>query len=99
MSLRPINDFIVIEETPLKDTTEAGIILPQVAKDQFRQAHGTVKAVGPGKRKPDSEERIPLQVAVGDVVLFTPYSGNEHPDYPGLRLCRESEILLVMADA
>lgn len=74
MSLKPLHDRIVVEAAAKEEKTASGIILPDAAQEKPLQ--GTVIAVGPGKRA-DSGQVIPVDVNVGDVVLYGKYSGTE----------------------
>jgi chaperonin GroES len=74
--------------------TAGGIVLPETAKDNPQK--GTVLAVGPGDRDEDGK-RIPMDVQVGDTVLFAKYSGTEIK-YNGKKLLimRESDVLAIL---
>ena len=75
----------------LRRTTAGGIVLPETAKEKPQQ--GKVLAAGPGERD-DKGERIPLDVKVGDTVLFAKYSGTEvKMDGKKLLILRESDLL------
>lgn len=92
--LTPLGDrVVVLTDEPLAQT-KGGIVLPDRAQD--RPTRGTVAAVGPG-RLLDGGQRAPLQVAVGDRILFKPYEGQlvEHNETEWLVL-REAEILAVV---
>ena len=75
MKIQPLADHIVIEPLPIEEKTKSGILLPETAEKE-RPEQGTVIAVGPGKQT-DEGKVIPIQVKVGDVVLFTKYAPNE----------------------
>ena len=75
MQIQPLADQVVIQPLPAEEKTESGILLPETA-EQERPEQGTVIAVGPGKQT-DQGKVIPVQVKVGDTVLFTKYSPNE----------------------
>jgi chaperonin GroES len=72
--LKPLGDRIVVKPGPEEEVTTGGIVLPDTAKKKPQE--GTVVAVGPGKVL-ESGQRVPLEVAVGDVVLYTKYGGTE----------------------
>ncbi len=72
--LRPLHDKIIVERTEAKNTTEGGIVLPDVSKEKPRQ--GKVTAVGDGKLLNDGT-RAKMTVKEGDTILFAPYAGNE----------------------
>jgi chaperonin GroES len=77
MNLKPIGDRIIVRRHEAEETTAGGIILPDAAKNKPQR--GTVLAVGPGKVLKDGS-RKPLQLKVGDDVLFTTWAGNEFKD-------------------
>lgn len=74
MSIRPLQDRVLIKRLEEETTTSGGIIIPDSAKET--PAEGEVVAVGPG-RKDDNGKLVPMDVKVGDKVLFSKYGGNE----------------------
>jgi chaperonin GroES len=95
MKLQPLGDRVVVEREEAKGTTAGGIVLPDTAKDKPQK--GKVIAVGDGRVAKDGKRR-PLQVKVGDSVLFTSYAGEEFKmdgDNKVL-LMREDDILAVI---
>jgi chaperonin GroES len=72
--LRPLGDRIIVRPGPEEEITKGGIVLPDTAKKKPRE--GEVLAVGPGKLL-DSGERAPIEVKVGDVVVYSEYGGTE----------------------
>ncbi|MCW7752743.1 co-chaperone GroES [Desulfobotulus sp. H1] len=74
MNIRPLFDRIVVKRTEEAKKTQGGIIIPDTAKE--KPAEGTVIAVGAGRMN-DKGERIPMDIKVGDRVLFSKYGGNE----------------------
>ncbi|MEJ2668463.1 MAG: co-chaperone GroES [Deinococcales bacterium] len=74
MTLKPLGDKVVVEVIDEPQTTASGIVLPDTAKEKSQR--GKVLAVGPGKVL-DSGEREPMEVKVGDVVVFAKYGGTE----------------------
>src|SRR4051812_49848664 len=74
MKIRPLQDRIVIKRLEGESVTKGGIIIPDTAKE--KPIEGRVVAVGNGKIMKDGKHR-PLDVKVGDVVLFGKYSGQE----------------------
>ncbi len=72
--LRPLGDKIIVKPGKPEETTKGGIVLPDTARKKPRE--GEVLAVGPG-RLLDSGQRVPLEVKVGDVVIYTEYGGTE----------------------
>jgi chaperonin GroES len=72
--LRPLGDRIVVKPGPEEEVTKGGIVLPDSARKKPRE--GEVMAVGPGKVL-DSGERAPMEVKVGDIVVYSEYGGTE----------------------
>ena len=72
--LKPLEDRIVVQPLEAETTTASGIVIPDTAKEKPQE--GTVLAVGPG-RIDDNGNRVPLDVSVGDVVLYSKYGGTE----------------------
>lgn len=91
LTLKPLDDRIVVEPSDAEEKTAGGILLPDNAKQKPQQ--GKVVAAGPGKLN-DKGERMALAVKVGDTVLFGKYSGNE-VEVGGreLKILRESDVL------
>lgn len=73
MNIRPLRDHVVVRRKDEESTSAGGIVLPGSAKEKPNQ--GEVLAVGPGAVKDNGEVR-PMDVSVGDTVLFGPYAGN-----------------------
>jgi chaperonin GroES len=94
LKLRPLGDRVWVEPIEQEQTTASGIILPETAKE--KPMEGKVLAAGPGVRD-DKGERQPLDVNVGDRVLFAKYSGTEikHEGTKYL-IMRESDILAIV---
>ena len=74
MKLRPLDDRVVIKPLEAQDKTAGGIFLPDTAKEKPQE--GEVLAVGPGAFN-DKGERMPMDVAVGDKIIFSKYGGTE----------------------
>ena len=72
--LRPLGDRIVVKPGKEEEVTKGGIVLPDTAKKRPRE--GEVMAVGPGKLL-ENGQRVALEVAVGDVVVYSEYGGTE----------------------
>src|ERR1700679_3627964 len=85
--LHPLEDRIVVRPGESEETTASGLVIPDTAKEKPQQ--GEVLAVGPGRRGEDSGELIPLDVAVGDTVVYSKYGGTE--------ISVEGEDLLILA--
>ena len=75
MSLKPLDDRIVVEPNEAEQTTASGLVIPDTAKEKPQQ--GKVLAVGPGKRAENSGELIALDISVGQTVLYSKYGGTE----------------------
>ena len=74
ISIKPLEDRIVIHQVEAEQTTASGLVIPDTAKEKPQE--GEVIAVGPG-RVDDSGNRIPVDVKVGDVVIYSRYGGTE----------------------
>jgi chaperonin GroES len=94
LKLKPLGGRVIIEPIEQEEMTAGGIILPETAKEKPQE--GKVLAVGPGDRD-DKGARVPMDVAVGDKVLFAKYSGTEVKlDSRKLLIMRESDLLAVV---
>ncbi|HSO65386.1 MAG TPA: co-chaperone GroES [Ornithinibacter sp.] len=74
VSIKPLEDRIVIKSLEAEQTTASGLVIPDTAKEKPQE--GEVLAVGPG-RIDDKGNRVPLDVQVGDRVIFSKYGGTE----------------------
>ncbi|MHA3684316.1 co-chaperone GroES [Leucobacter sp. HY1910] len=74
VAIKPLEDRIVIKQVEAEQTTASGLVIPDSAKEKPQE--GEVVAVGPG-RVSDNGTRIPLDVAVGDVVIYSKFGGTE----------------------
>ena|SRR5437763_1297523 len=91
LSLKPLDDRVVLEPLEAEEKTAGGILLPDNAKQKPQQ--GKVVAVGPGKLN-DKGARVAMAVKVGDTVLFGKYSGSDvEVNSKEYKIVRESEIL------
>jgi chaperonin GroES len=72
-SLRPLEDRIVVQASEGEEMTSSGLVIPDTAKE--KPVEGTVVAVGPGRFEDGT--RVPLDVAVGDKVIYSKYGGTE----------------------
>ena len=96
MQFRPLHDRVVVKRIEAEEKTAAGIIIPDTAKEKPSQ--GEVIAVGPGGRD-ESGKLIPIDVQVGDRVLFGKWSGTEVKiDSQELLIMKESDIMGVLTD-
>ena len=75
MSLHPLDDRIVVRPGESEETTASGLVIPDTAKEKPQQ--GEVLSVGPGRRAENTGELIPLDVKVGDTVVYSKYGGTE----------------------
>ena len=74
VSIKPLEDRIVIKSLEAEQTTASGLVIPDTAKEKPQE--GEVLAVGPG-RIDDNGNRVPLDVTVGDKVIYSKYGGTE----------------------
>jgi chaperonin GroES len=74
VNIQPLEDKILVQANEAETTTASGIVIPDTAKEKPQE--GTVLAVGPG-RIDDNGNRVPLDVAEGDVVIYSKYGGTE----------------------
>ena len=72
-NLKPLEDRIVVQPSEEEETTTSGIVIPDTAKEKPQE--GSVVAVGPGRF--EDGERVPLDVSVGDKVIYSKYGGTE----------------------
>ena len=95
LKLRPLADRVVVEPIEHEETFAGGqLVLPETAKEKPQQ--GEVIAVGPGRADEDGD-RIPMEVAVGDRVLYAKYAGTEiKVDGNKVLILKESDILAVV---
>jgi len=75
MNLKPLDDRIVVRPNEAEQTTVSGLVIPDTAKEKPQQ--GEVLAAGPGRRSEQTGEIIPLDVKVGDTVVYSKYGGTE----------------------
>ena len=74
VNIQPLEDRIVIQQVQAEQTTASGLVIPDTAKEKPQE--GEVVAVGPGRFDEDGK-RIPMDVAVGDKVIYSKYGGTE----------------------
>jgi chaperonin GroES len=95
MKLNPLGDRVVVEPSEQEEKTPSGIILPETAKEKPQE--GKVVAVGPGKFDDEGKKRLPMDVKVGDTVLFAKYAGTEVKiNDKKVLILRESDIMAVV---
>jgi chaperonin GroES len=91
VKFQPLADRVIVQPIEKEEVTKGGIVLPDTAKE--RPQEGKVLAVGPGRLSEDGK-RIAMDVAVGDVVIYTKYGGTEiKVEGEELIILRESDIL------
>ena len=94
LKLKPLGDRVVIEPIERDEVTASGIYVPETAKEKPQE--GKVMAVGPGRRDEDGEY-IPMDVAVGDRVLYAKYAGTEVKlEDKKYLILKESDILAIL---
>ena len=74
VNIKPLEDRIVVKTLDAEQTTASGLVIPDTAKEKPQE--GEVLSVGPG-RIDDNGNRVPLDVAEGDIVIFSKYGGTE----------------------
>src|SRR6202020_2845836 len=96
MKFRPLHDRVVVRRLDAEEKTAGGIIIPDTAKEKLSQ--GEIVAVGPGGRD-EAGKLIPIDLQVGDRVLFGKWSGTEVKlDGQELLIMKESDIMGVLTD-
>jgi len=75
MNLQPLEDRIVVQASDAESTTASGLVIPDTAQEKPQQ--GEVLAVGPGRRSDQTGDIIPVDVSVGDTVVYSKYGGTE----------------------
>ena len=96
MNLRPLADRVVVRPLEREEVTKSGIVLPDTAKEKPQE--GLVEAVGNGRLNETSGKREPIDVSVGDRVIYSKYAGNEvKVDDVELLILSEKDILAVVS--
>ena len=91
MDVQPLGDRLIVEVLEEEEMTISGIVLPDSAREKPQR--GKVMAVGPGSRN-DQGEIVPMEVAVGDEIIFSKYGGTEvKVGLEDLLILRESDVL------
>jgi len=95
MAIQPLADRIVVKVLEAKEVTKGGILLPETAKEKPQE--GKVVAVGKGKPA-DNGQIVPLEVKVGDRILFAKYGGTEITNSEGeeLLIMKEEDVLAIV---
>ncbi len=96
MKLKPLEDRVIVKAAEEEEKTASGIVLPDTAKE--KPMKGEVLAVGEGKWDDEGKHRIPVDVKVGDKVIYGKYSGTEYKTTKGdeVLILRASEILAIV---
>lgn len=93
MNIKPLGDRVVIRVLEKQETTKSGIVLPEAAKEKSQE--GEILAVGSGELI--EGKRVPLEVKVGDKVIFSKYAGTEvKMDDQEYLILRQSDILAIV---
>ena len=74
-TIKPLEDRILVSPLDAEQTTASGLVIPDTAKEKPQE--GKVLAVGPGRFDEDGDKRIPLDVKVDDIVIYSKYGGTE----------------------
>lgn len=97
MNIKPLHDRVLVRRIEQEDKTAGGIIIPDTAKE--KPMKGEILAVGPGA-KDESGKVIPLDVKVGDIVIFTKWGGTEVKiEGEELLILKESDLIGIVTDA
>jgi len=97
VTLKPLADRLVVKPIDREEVTKGGIFLPDTAKEKPQE--GEILAVGPG-RLSEEGQRIPLDVKVGDIVIYSKYGGTElKSEGEEYMILRESDVLAIKVKA
>ena len=95
MALKPLEDRIIVKPGDAEETTASGLVIPDTAKEKPQQ--GEVLAVGDGRWDDEGKNRIPVDVKVGDVVVYSKYGGTEiTSDGQDLLILNARDVLAVV---
>lgn len=96
LKIKPLSDRLVVKPLEEEEVTPSGIVLPETAKEKPQK--GEILSVGPGARD-DEGKRIPMDVDVGNKILFAKYAGTEiKVDGDKLLILRESDVLAIIEE-
>ena len=96
MNLKPLGDRVVVKPVEKEEKTKSGIVLPDTAKEKPQE--GIVQAVGTG-RILDNGTKVPMELQVGDKVLYAKYAGNEFKiDEIEYLIVSEKDVLAILAN-
>jgi chaperonin GroES len=98
MNLKPLGDRVIVKPAEAEEQTKSGLFIPDTAKEKPQR--GEVVAVGEGKLNETTGNRMPIDVKVGDVVIFSKYGGSEVKidDVEYKILDAERDIIAVVVD-
>jgi chaperonin GroES len=75
VNIKPLEDRILVQPIDAEQTTASGLVIPDTAKEKPQE--GEVVAIGPGRFNEDGDERVPMDISVGDKVIYSKYGGTE----------------------
>jgi chaperonin GroES len=75
VNIKPLEDRVVVKPLDAEQTTASGLVIPDTAKEKPQE--GEVVAVGPGRFNEDGDERVPMDISVGDKIIYSKYGGTE----------------------
>jgi len=88
----PLADRLVVKNVQQEEVLASGIVIPDTAKEKPQQAE--VVAVGPGRWDEDGKKRVPMEIEVGDIVVYAKYSGNDiKVDHEEYLILSEKDVL------
>ena len=94
VNLKPLGDRVVIKPSPKEEVTKSGLVIPDTAKEKPQE--GLILATGPG-RTDDKGKRLPMDVKVGDKVLYAKYAGTEVKlEGEEYMILKETDILAIV---
>ena len=97
LNLKPLGGRVVVEPIEQEEVTASGIVIPETAKEKPQK--GIVLSIGPGERDEEGK-RIPMDVKVGDTILFAKYSGTEiKVDNKKLLILSERDLLAIVDES
>ncbi|MFY9325858.1 MAG: co-chaperone GroES [Candidatus Nanopelagicales bacterium] len=96
VNIKPLEDRILVEVIDAETTTASGLVIPDTAKEKPQE--GKVLAVGPGRFNEDGDKRLPLDISVGDTVVFSKYGGTDlNYDGKDFLLLSSRDVLAVVS--
>ena len=96
MNLKPLGDRVIVKPADAEEQTASGLVIPDTAQEKPQR--GEIVAVGEGKRDDDGN-RVPMDVAVGDVIIFGKYGGQEIKiDGIEYKILEERDVIAIVQD-